>query len=158
MPDTPVPGMEHRLRTLVSAGTGRQRQENAGLVGITDPQAKRRYMFSTDRQDGLFGRVVEQPISNDEMDLAEVARDPDFRVTRHGTETIAGLGCTVWRVREAQEPEEEATELCLSADGLMLRSRAQRQGMASVMEAVRVEYGPLDPSLFAPPAGWPVQR
>ena len=41
MPDAPVAGMEIRLRTLVSAATGRRRQENAGLVRITDPQAKR---------------------------------------------------------------------------------------------------------------------
>ncbi|TCZ57148.1 hypothetical protein [Roseicella aquatilis] len=155
---SPVPGLDIQLRTLVSAATGRQRQENSGLVGITDPRAKRRLMFSMDRQDGLYGRVIEQPISDDEMSLEEVARDPDFRVTRHGTETVAGLSCTVWRVREAQEPEAEARELCLTADGLMLRSRAQKGGMRESIEAVSVEYAPLDPALFAPPAGWPVQR
>jgi hypothetical protein len=61
-------------------------------------------------------------------------------------------------MREVQEPEEDGTELCLAADGVVLRSRTRRQGVAEMMEAVRVEYGPLDPALFSPPRDWPVQR
>src|SRR4051812_45496349 len=143
MPNPLFPGGELRLRTLVSATTGRQRQENAGLVGITDPQAKRRYVFSTNRQDALYGRVMEQPVDDDEMNLQEVARDPDFQVTRLGTDQVAGLACTRWRVREVQDPVEDGTELCLAVDGVVLRSRAQRQGVTEMMEAVRVGLPPL---------------
>jgi hypothetical protein len=158
LPNPLFAGGEHRLQTFVAAATGRQRQENAGLVGITDPQAKRRYVFSTNRQDALYGRVMEQPVDDDEMNLQEVARDPDFQVTRLGTDQVAGLACTRWRVREVQDPVEDGTELCLAVDGVVLRSRAQRQGVTEMMEAVRVEYGPLDPALFLLPPDWPVQR
>ncbi|TDH61875.1 hypothetical protein E2C06_14085 [Dankookia rubra] len=53
LPTPPFAGGKHRLQTFVAAATGWQRQENAGLVGITYPEAKRRYMFSTNRQDAL---------------------------------------------------------------------------------------------------------
>ncbi|WP_431270085.1 hypothetical protein [Dankookia sp. P2] len=92
------------------------------------------------------------------MDLREVARDPDFQVTRLGTDQVAGIACTRWRVREVQKPAEDGTEFCLAADGVMLRSQTRRQGMTEMMEAVRVEYGPLDPALFVPPRDWPMQR
>ncbi|TDH61874.1 hypothetical protein E2C06_14080 [Dankookia rubra] len=87
-----------------------------------------------------------------------VARDPDFQVRRLGTDQVAGFACTRWRAQKVQEPEVDGTELCLAADGAVLRSRVRRQGMTEMMKAVRVEYGLLDPVLFVPPREWPVQR
>ena len=152
------PGLpEVRTRTLIAAATGRQRQENAGLVAILDPAARRRFSFVTDPRDPASGVVTEHDAS-DELALDELAADPDFRLTRLGEARFAGLGCTLWRILLREMPEEEAQTVCVAQDGLPLMTEARQQGMTSRMEAIRVEYGPLDAALFAWPAGWPVRR
>jgi hypothetical protein len=72
------------------------------------------------------------------------------RFTRAGRETVAGQGCTLWRYEDGPN----RGEVCLTADGVMLRSRGgQGGGQQSVaVEAVAVTYGPQDPARFQPPA------
>lgn len=76
--------------------------------------------------------------------------DKDARFTRHGTDTVAGLRCTVYEV----ESRGHTGQICLTDDGVMLRAKGndpQRQGM---LEAISVQYGPQPASLFAPPPGY----
>jgi len=65
---------------------------------------------------------------------------------REGTDRIAGLPCTIWRVTD----EGRSSRACLTEDGLMLRA----EGTQGRMEAIAVSRAPLDASAFARPAGF----
>lgn len=74
----------------------------------------------------------------------------DYR--RRGSDKVAGLACTEWDLRDnADQP----VTLCVTDDGVMLRAQAGPRVMA---EAVRVQYGPQAPSVFAPPPGYETVR
>lgn len=79
---------------------------------------------------------------------------PGTQLTRIGSATVAGLDCTVWRVRG---PGDAGTA-CITADGLVLRAQGhgQEHGMSGngTLSAVKVRYGPLPAALFAPPVGF----
>lgn len=75
----------------------------------------------------------------------------DMRFTRRGTETILGHSCTVWGFAGA-EGEGEA---CVTADGVMLRSKGNAPGAgAGSMTATAVSFAAQDPARFRPPAGY----
>ena len=67
---------------------------------------------------------------------------------RRGTDRVAGLACTEWDVRDIRG---QIAQTCFTDDGVMLRARRGPQVLAV---ATRVAYGPLDPALFAVPAGY----
>jgi hypothetical protein len=72
------------------------------------------------------------------------------RFTRRGTETVAGLRCTVWDVVATGTGAGTA---CVTADGVLLRGRGHdRHGQEATLEATRVEYAPQADALFVPPA------
>jgi hypothetical protein len=76
---------------------------------------------------------------------------PGLKFTRVGTDTVAGLPCTVW---QAQMGNETSTA-CITADGVMLR--AEQSGPDNAKQrivAVSVDYSPQPDSLFVPPAGF----
>jgi hypothetical protein len=156
----PVPGMgRFEVREMVSAGTGRIRNENAGAVLVQDRRGLRSWQWNADAPPEAR-RVTETVLEADDLPLGydELPREPDFVVTARGADRVAGLPCTIWHIRERDDAPEDGTTLCLSADGLLLRQVTARGGMRSGIEATRVEYGALDPALFEPPRGWPVQR
>jgi hypothetical protein len=72
------------------------------------------------------------------------------RFTRAGQETIAGQPCTLWRYEDGPN----RGETCLTADGVMLRSRGGQGERANAVEAIALAYGPQDPARFQPPAGY----
>jgi len=55
--------------------------------------------------------------------------------------------CTEWQTAKSTG---RAVTVCMTADGVLLRARADN---AVLVQAVRVSYGPIDPSVFAIPAG-----
>lgn len=75
---------------------------------------------------------------------------PDARFTREGTDRVAGHACTIWRY---EDPGSEG-RICLTADGVMLRTRGTMSGITGGMEAIRVEYGAQDAARFQPPEGY----
>jgi hypothetical protein len=76
--------------------------------------------------------------------------DSGKRFTRRGTETVAGLRCTVWDVVAAGTGAGTA---CVTADGVLLRASGHdRHGRDASLEAIRVEYAPQADALFFPPA------
>lgn len=77
---------------------------------------------------------------------------PSARFTRGGTETILGQRCTLWRFQDGQDQGEA----CLTADGVMLRSRATAGGGegAGSMTATDISLGAQDPARFRAPAGY----
>ena len=65
--------------------------------------------------------------------------------TREGTETVAGLTCTVW----STEFQNTRSRACVTNDGVLLRARAE--GETDGLEAVKVTYAPQDPGRFRVP-------
>lgn len=79
--------------------------------------------------------------------------EPGTRFERLGTERVAGHGCTLWRITPAM-PGAPPVAMCLTEDGVMLRTEEQSQRA----DAVEVRYAPQDPALFRIPQGWQVVR
>lgn len=72
----------------------------------------------------------------------------DVTFTRRGTDTVAGIGCTIYDTRR----QDRSGQVCISDDGLLLRAKSDNPAQASGgLEATRVTYGPQAASLFAPP-------
>lgn len=71
-------------------------------------------------------------------------------LTRRGTETIAGLGCTVWAVQSGRG----SGTVCLTEDGVALRASGDVDGRAGTFTAVSVRYGALPNDLFRVPPGY----
>jgi hypothetical protein len=71
---------------------------------------------------------------------------------RKGTAQVAGTSCTEW---EVTAPQGTGT-ICITNDGVMLRSVAGPQDEIFRMEATSVQYGP-PPALFAVPQGYRAQ-
>lgn len=72
------------------------------------------------------------------------------RLTPRGRETIAGLTCTTYQVETGRTP----ASACITADGVPLRGQGDVDGRPGSFVALSVSYGPLPPSLFAPPPGY----
>lgn len=84
--------------------------------------------------------------------------DKDAKFTPHGSETVAGLHCTVYQVRS----RGGSGQICLTDDGVMLQAEGQGSHPNGSLEAVQVRYAAQPASLFAPPPGFrklePAQR
>ncbi|NGM20906.1 hypothetical protein G3576_12845 [Roseomonas stagni] len=80
----------------------------------------------------------------------QIGAPRDARFVREGSDRIAGQACTVWRYQSGADEGR----VCLTADGVMLRSQGSFAGQPGGMEATQVTYAPQDPSRFDPPAGY----
>lgn len=69
---------------------------------------------------------------------------------RRGTDTVAGVPCTLWQTTDLRGSVVLA---CITADGVLLRASV---GGHPVIEAKTVTYGPQPASLFAVPEGYHV--
>lgn len=76
--------------------------------------------------------------------------DPNAQFTQHGSDTVAGLRCTVYDVQS----QRGSGQICLTKDGVMLRARGQGARRGGSLEAISVQYTPQPASLFVPPAGF----
>ncbi|MEO9188920.1 MAG: hypothetical protein ABI224_02795 [Acetobacteraceae bacterium] len=72
------------------------------------------------------------------------------KAVRAGTDTVAGLGCTVWRLTGPRG----SGAACITEDGVVLRAEGKAERGSGRLEAVSVTYAPQAASLFAPPAGF----
>jgi hypothetical protein len=70
------------------------------------------------------------------------------RYVRGGADEVSGMACTDWTTHDTKG---RATEVCITADGVLLRVRLAGRVLA---DAARVEYGPQDPALFQLPRGY----
>jgi hypothetical protein len=71
---------------------------------------------------------------------------------RVGTDSAAGLPCTLWHMVDTRGAE---TLACYTDDGVLLRATS---GNRTMMEAVSVTYAAQDPAIFDTPAGYTQQR
>jgi len=90
------------------------------------------------------------------MDLPVRAKDldpvklRDARLTRTGSEVIAGLACTDYAVQSRRG----AGTVCLTGDGVALRAEGEIDGRQGSFTAVSVVYERLPPALFEVPPGY----
>lgn len=122
----------------------------AGMMRVDNPQMGGFALMDTASGRATF--VMTQMRTYMEMPPGQLpihagSADKDAKFTRKGTETIAGVACTVWDMTSSQG---EATT-CVSADGVMLRVRT-RSGDG--MEATKVTFAALPKDSFAVPAGF----
>ncbi|WP_421994942.1 hypothetical protein [Roseococcus sp.] len=92
-------------------------------------------------------RVVDMPSGVLRRQLGPTA---EARFTREGTENIAGLSCTIWRYQDLGSEGR----VCVTSDGVLLRSQGAVAGIPSGMDAVRVTYGAQDAARFGLPEGY----
>ncbi len=76
---------------------------------------------------------------------------PDARLTEAGTDTVAGLPCTLWSFSSASEGNGT---ICVTDQRLMLRTVATVRGEEIRIEAQTVSPGPQDPARFTVPDGY----
>jgi hypothetical protein len=77
---------------------------------------------------------------------------PGGHFTREGTDRVAGIECTNWRV---ELPEGGRGRVCVTADGVVLRSVGSAAGQPEQgLEATSVTFAPQNPARFNRPAGY----
>lgn len=77
--------------------------------------------------------------------------DEDATLTRIGTDRVAGLACTVYRVTHQGKPQGTA---CVTEHGIMLRGEFEEDGERGKMEATRVSLDRQPADRFEVPPGY----
>lgn len=77
--------------------------------------------------------------------------DEDATLTRVGTDRVAGLACTVYRVVRQGKPQGTA---CVTEHGIMLRGEFEEDGERGRMEATRVSLDRQPAERFQVPPGY----
>ena len=133
-----APPLSQRMRWSVATGRLRVDPPSPGLYMIVDYKTKRMAVVKLAER-----AVLDMATSGPGLPGAPAG---DYR--RQDDAEIAGLRCTNWLTADAAG---QATTLCLTADGVMLRAA---QGGKALLEATSVQYGPQDPAAFIPPDGF----
>jgi Domain of unknown function (DUF4412) len=117
---------------------------NGRGYAIVDRAAGRVIIVMTERR-----MYMELPhdMSNDPNGLAAMEAATFNKI---GTETIAGIGCTLYETTV----KERKGKLCLADDGVWLHSVSGDPANPRELEAVKVTYATQPTSLFEPPAGF----
>ena len=92
---------------------------------------------------------IPMPMRGPEMAL--LSGDPGLRFTASGSDRVAGLRCTVWRIADPQAGGRRGSA-CITADGVLLRGNDGRGGRSVV--ATSVQYGRQPAALVAVPQGF----
>ncbi len=114
------------------------------LMFRTGPDAPRAALVLPHENDGLFDQIGRWD---------DWASDPEGAPTKVGEDTVAGLRCEVWRSPAAEG--EAADEVCVTRDGVLLRSGTVGAAHPNLI-ATQVTPGAPDAALFAIPAGYEV--
>lgn len=136
--------VQERMRWDVAARMLRVDPPTNGLYVIIDLAARRMSTVQTARQ-----AVIEMAAPEGVAGMADSAA---AGAVRRGTDTVAGLACTNWDITDAAG---QATRVCLTEDGVLLRAKL---GHRTLLEAVTVRYGTIDPAVFRIPDGYTSRR
>ncbi len=137
-----VPQGAQNIRVATTQGGRLLRIEGVGAGGayvIVDRTTQRMVMVMPQDR-----RYVEMP-ANDAFARGFVLNE-SMSFAKRGTETVAGLKCTLWEVTS----REGAGTACVTDDGVLLRGRGN-DGKGGI-EATAVRYGPQPAAQFKPPA------
>ncbi len=136
--------LEQRMRWSVAARRMRIDPPTPGIFLLIDYAARRMDVVREPERS-----FVEMPapatlpgIGGPETGLRE------GRYVRGGADEVSGMACTDWTTQDAKD---RATDICVTADGVLLRVRLNGRTLA---DATRVEYGPQDAALFELPPGY----
>jgi hypothetical protein len=141
-----APGIiEQRMRWDVTGGRLRVDPPTPGLYVILDT---RNHHMTTGREadhavlelDGMGGANAPVPGSP--------PVDNGIPFIREGESRIASLTCTEW---ETKDLAGAPALVCITDDGVLLRAVTAGR---TVLEATKVTYGPIDPSVFQVPANY----
>ena len=80
--------------------------------------------------------------------------DKNATFAPHGSDTVAGLPCTVYDVHS----RGHSGQICLTDDGVMLRAHGQHPGQGGSLEAVKVTYATQPRLAVRPAVGLPQAR
>lgn len=133
------------LRMLFAAGGGRMRIDMPGQPGyvVLDRAGGRMMIVMAQAQ-----RYLERSIPPGQQGAFDMAEGQTF--IRQGSETIAGLRCTVWTSKG-----EHSGSGCVTDDGLVLRGEsATPDGARSRLVATAVKVAPIGAEMFQPPSGF----
>jgi hypothetical protein len=140
-------GKDAILHMYLKAGGNLLRIDTPGNHGyaIIDRRNKRMYMVIDAQR-----MYVELP-AGDIGDRAFMLTD-SMKFQRKGTDTVAGLGCTVWDV----QAQDGSGTVCVTDDGVTLRASGQGKGGKGEgrLDAIAVDYAPQPAALFAPPSDY----
>ena len=136
-PEADGPPLAQRMRWLVAASKLRVDPPTPGLYMIVDYKAHRMAMVKE-----ADHAVLDVAIP------ASMLPGAGGSFAGRGSDSVTGLACRNW---ETADTAGQATTLCLTADGVMLRAS---QAGTPLLEAVAVAYAPQDPAAFIPPAGY----
>ena len=141
------------LRIVWSVSDDKMRVETPGGALIRDNRAKRDMMLMNEQ------RMFVEAASSGDTGKGLVPVGPDDTVTREGTDRVAGLDCTVWRIMpkktNADDDGDKAVKrACVTADGVPLRVVEGDGANRKTTIATKVEYGRQDPALFGVPDGY----
>ena len=133
--------LEQRVRWLAASQIMRIDPPPTGLFVIINYVARR---MSVVREANRS--VIEMAAPED---VAGVAGKPGIGgYLRRGEDTVAGVACTDWETRDR---DGQQALVCITADGVLLRARAEGKSLVS---AVSVRYAPQDPAAFQVPADY----
>ncbi len=134
-------GIPGSLRLSWDAGGQRLRAEPEGRsqAVIVDLRA-----HSAQVVDTVLRSALTLPVRD--SDLQPLTLD-GARLTRRGSDTVAGLPCTNWAV---QSPRGAGT-VCFTEDGVPLRADGSVDGRHGTFTASSVSYGPQRDDLFRVP-------
>jgi hypothetical protein len=139
------------LRMFWLNAEGKLRMETPGGAMLHDTRSNRTTVLMTEQRMFVEG-------GNDDRAPGIGLVKPGSRVTRVGTDRIAGHDCTVWRIEAAKDnpdDEDEITQACVTADGVPLRVvEMEGREEKSRTVATRVEYVRQDPAQFRVPPGY----
>lgn len=140
-------GRATEMRVFYRAATRRQRVEmpEGGVAMIHDMAANRMLMLNERAR-----MVMEMPV-NAAQSQQMLTIPGDMTLTRTGSATVAGHGCTTYRA--IQRGVDRGT-VCVTDDGIMLRADLAQGERRGTMEATALSLSPQPAALFEVPAGW----
>ena len=135
------------LRMSIQASTGLAHVQGPNQRGyvIVDRKARQMTLVMSDKQLYMVMTIPDGQQRSPELDTTA-------KFKRQGTDTVAGVGCTVWEY----SGEHANGTACITDDGVMLR--VQDSATHNGMEAAEVTYAPQPDSDFQPPAGYTKQE
>jgi hypothetical protein len=135
-------GGEMRMAWLAAEQRMRMDMPGQGMAMLLDLRGRKAFMVMDAQR-----MVMEVPVGQEHM--AQAGQIPaDARLTREGTDRVAGQACTLWRM----EHRGQSAVSCVTAEGIPLRVRDGKGETA--MEATQVAIGPQESARFRPPAGY----
>lgn len=139
-PSGKVEMLSQRMRWSPEAGLLRVDPPTQGIYTIMDYHAHKLLVVSEPQRTVMLMHAA--------ANVSAPGVSPTAQFARVGPAQVAGLACTDWQTKDSTG---QPTTVCLTDDGVLLRAR---RGDQVLVQAVTVNYAPVDASVFKVPAGY----